>query len=172
MNIKRAVSWVAFFSVAAALTWVPEYFQSAEEGDDGLAVVASPAKNTPQGALPGTSDTGKTAAIRDLSPVGDLFSARSWKPAAVLATVTEQPAYITPVVPAPTAPPMPFQFVGRLEDRRDLQVFLQDGEKIYVVRKGDVIDETWRIDSISDVELSFVYLPLHLSQTLSVGSTQ
>ena len=57
-------------------------------------------------------------------------------------------------------------------DRSDLQVFLQDGEKIYVVRNGDVIDDTWKIAAISDAELSLVYLPLHLSQTLSVGSTQ
>ena len=48
--------------------------------------------------------------------------------------------------------------------------FLKAGEKIYVVRKGDVIDETWKIEGISDLELSLVYLPLHLSQTLSVGS--
>jgi hypothetical protein len=67
---------------------------------------------------------------------------------------------------------MPFQFIGKLDDRADLQVFLQNGEKIYVVRKGDVIDDTWRIEGISDVELRFVYLPLHLAQTLSVGSTQ
>ncbi|MNR56180.1 hypothetical protein D3C85_1767090 [compost metagenome] len=67
---------------------------------------------------------------------------------------------------------MPFQFIGKLHDRSDLQVFLQSGEKIYVVRKGDVIDDNWRIERISDVELSFVYLPLHLSQTLSVGSAE
>lgn len=90
----------------------------------------------------------------------------------MLASVTEQPVNLNPVAQAPSVPPMPFQFIGKLNDRTDLQVFLQNGEKIYVVRKGDVIDDTWRIEGISDVELSFVYLPLHLSQTLSVGSTQ
>ncbi len=76
------------------------------------------------------------------------------------------------MVQVPTAPPLPFQFVGRLHDHSDLQVFLQSGEKIYVVRKGDVIDETWRIERISEKELSLVYLPLRLAQTLSVGSTE
>lgn len=174
MNNKRVVSWVAFFGVAAALTWGAGYLQPVEESDDPLAVVAPAGKKASvlRGALPPVSATAKAGPIRDLSPVGDLFSARSWKAAAVLATVIEQPVSAAPVEQAPTAPPMPFQFVGRLDDRRDLQVFLQDGEKIYVVRKGDVIDKTWRIESISDVELSFVYLPLHLSQTLSVGSSQ
>lgn len=46
-----------------------------------------------------------------------------------LATVTEQPVMTAPVVAAaPTAPELPFQFIGRMGDRDDLQVFLQSGE--------------------------------------------
>ena len=172
MKSQRVVGWLAFLGVAAALTWGSEFFQSTEEGADTVAVVDGPAKEKVRGTLPASSAAGKPAQIKDLSPAGDLFASRNWKPAPTLAIVTEQPVNIAPVVQAPSAPPMPFQFVGRLADRADLQVFLQNGEKIYVVRKGDVIDETWRIEGISDVELSFVYLPLHLSQTLSVGSTQ
>ncbi|MGH8332173.1 MAG: hypothetical protein ACRES0_17360 [Pseudomonas sp.] len=173
MNTKRVGGWVAFFGVAAALTWMPEYFTSSyEAGDASVAAVATPTNSKARGVLPAAS-AGKTpAVVKDLSPVGDLFAARSWKVEPQLATVIEQPVNLTPVVQVPTAPPMPFQFIGKLNDRSDLQVFLQNGEKIYVVRKGDVIDDTWRIEGISDVELSFIYLPLHLSQTLSVGSTQ
>ncbi|MGE8185377.1 hypothetical protein [Pseudomonas mandelii] len=172
MNTKRVVVWVAFFGVAAALTWGPDYFMPSDEGEASVATAATPAKSKIRGTLPAASASGKPAVIKDLSPSGDLFAARSWKAAPMLASVTEQPVNQTPVVPVPSVPPMPFQFVGKLNDRSDLQVFLQNGEKIYVVRKGDVIDDTWRIEGISDVELSFVYLPLHLSQTLSVGSTQ
>ena len=172
MNTKRVVGWVAFFGVAAALAWLPEYFKQADDSDLAVATVATPAK----GKTPGTSTAASSAAalapIKDLSPAGDLFAARSWKAAPALGTVTEQPVVVTPVVQVPTAPPLPFQFVGRLHDRSDLQVFLQSGEKIYVVRKGDVIDETWRIERISDKELSLVYLPLRLAQTLPVGSTE
>ena len=172
MNTKRVVGWVAFFGVAAALTWGPDYFMPSDEGEASVATAATPAKSKIRGTLPAASASGKPAVIKDLSPSGDLFAARSWKAAPMLASVTEQPVNPTPVVPVPSVPPMPFQFVGKLNDRSDLQVFLQNGEKIYVVRKGDVIDDTWRIEGISDVELSFVYLPLHLSQTLSVGSAQ
>lgn len=173
MNTKRVVGWVAFFGVAAALTWLPEYFTpSSEEGDASVAAVATPTNSKARDALPAASAGTTQALVKDLSPAGDLFAARSWTAAPQLATVTEQPVNLTPEVQVPTAPPMPFQFIGKLNDRADLQVFLQNGEKIYVVRKGDVIDETWRIEGISEVELSFVYLPLHLSQTLSVGSAQ
>ncbi|MET0846882.1 MAG: hypothetical protein ABWY46_11880 [Pseudomonas sp.] len=172
MNTRRAVGWVAFFGVAAALTWGPDYFMPSDEGEVLVATATTPAKSKTRGTLPAASASGKPALIKDLTPSGDLFAARSWKAAPTLASVTEQPVNQAPVVPVPSAPPMPFQFIGKLTDRSDLQVFLQNGEKIYVVRKGDVIDDTWRIEGISDVELSFVYLPLHLSQTLSVGSTQ
>ncbi|MGO4313457.1 hypothetical protein AB4Z35_27020 [Pseudomonas sp. KB_15] len=172
MNTKRVAGWVAFLGVAAALAWLPEYFKQADDSDPAVAVVATPAKVKAPGAVAAASTAAAVAPIKDLSPAGDLFAARSWKAAPALGTVTEQPVDVTPVVQVPTAPPLPFQFVGKLDDRSDLQVFLQNGEKIYVVRKGDVIDQTWRIERISNEELSLVYLPLHLSQTLSVGSTE
>ncbi|MGH8389217.1 MAG: hypothetical protein ACRESJ_27675 [Pseudomonas sp.] len=172
MNNKRVVGWVAFLGVAAALTWLPEYFKQADDSDVQVTAVATPAKDKADGAKTASKAAAATVAIKDLSPTGDLFTAGSWKVAPKLASVTEQPVNVAPVVQAPTAPAMPFQFIGRMDDRTDLQVFLQSGEKIYVVRKGDVIDATWKIERISDMELSLVYLPLHLSQTLSVGSAQ
>ncbi|MFJ4196307.1 hypothetical protein [Pseudomonas sp. NPDC089534] len=172
MDTKRIVGWVAFFGVAAALAWLPEYFGPSEDGESADLAVATPAKTAGRGASPAAGAKVDAAPIKDLGPAGDLFAAQSWKPAPTLATVTEQPVNPATAVQAPSLPPVPFQFVGRLHDRSDLQVFLQDGEKIYVVRSGDVIDDTWKITGISDLELSLVYLPLHLSQTLSVGSTQ
>lgn len=172
MNTKRVTGWVAFFGVAAALAWLPEYFSPSEDADSTESALAAPAKTASRGALPASNTKTKDTPIKDLSPAGDLFAAKSWKAAPVLATVTEQAINPATVVQAPSLPPVPFQFVGRLHDRSDLQVFLQNGEKIYVVRNGDVIDDTWKITGISDLELSLVYLPLHLSQTLSVGSTQ
>lgn len=172
MNTKRVVGWVAFLGVAAALAWLPEYFKQTDDSDLAVTTLATSAKGKTPGASTAASSTAALAPIKDLSPAGDLFAARSWIAAPAPGTVTEQPVVVTPVVQVPTAPPLPFQFVGRLHDRSDLQVFLQNGEKIYVVRKGDVIDETWRIERISDKELSLVYLPLRLAQTLSVGSTE
>ena len=172
MTTKRVVGWVAFFGVAAALAWFPEYFKQADDSDPAVAAVAPPTQGKPPGASVAASSAAAVTPIKDLSPAGDLFAARSWNAAPAPGTVTEQPVIVTPSVQTPTAPPLPFQFVGRLDDRSDLQVFLQNGEKIYVVRKGDVIDETWRIERISDEELSLVYLPLHLAQTLPVGSTE
>jgi len=167
MNTQRAVMWVGFLGVSAALAWAPGHWFSQEDS-----------------AAPFAGKPAPTGSAGDAAPVGaglpakapeqasrDLFPAQQWTKPQALATVTEQPVAAAPVVAvAPTAPALPFQFVGRMGDRDDLQIFLQSGEKLYVVRKGDVIDSTYRLDSVSANELDLVYLPLHQSQTLSVGS--
>lgn len=33
MNSKRAMGWVAFFGVAAALAWLPDYLKPASDGE-------------------------------------------------------------------------------------------------------------------------------------------
>ncbi|WP_397448558.1 hypothetical protein [Pseudomonas sp. NA-150] len=175
MNKKRVTGWVAFLGVAATLAWYPELFIKQDDGQspDGAPKVAAKARN--HGGMAATGAGQASGEVKDLSPSGDLFAAQSWTPAPVVVSLSaEDVARLAAAAAAQPvgAPAMPFQFIGRLNDQSDLQVFLQNGEKIYVVRKGDVIDKTWRIEGISDVELRLVYLPLHLSQTLSVGSAQ
>ncbi|CAK9889120.1 MULTISPECIES: hypothetical protein [Pseudomonas] len=164
MNTQRSLAWLAFLGTAAVLAWGPGYFfdEAAQDGEAAVAVASKASAHLPAVAQ-------KAARAAALQP-RDLFPSKSWKPAVQVTTVTEQPVLIAPVALAPVAPALPFQFVGRLDDRDDQQVFLQSGEKLYVVRRGDVIDDTYRIEQISTTELSLVYLPLHLSQTLSVGS--
>ncbi|WJM95477.1 hypothetical protein QEP73_18165 [Pseudomonas defluvii] len=166
MNTQRTVLWLVFLGVAAAAAWAPgHWFEQAEQDmSEPVATVSrSPAQVPVNKAIPAHS--APLAAV-------DLFASKSWKPAAVLATVTEAPVAVAPVEALPVPPALPFHFVGRLQNRDDQQVFLQSGEKLYVVRQGDVIDDTYRIEQISATELSLVYLPMQLSQTLSVGSAQ
>jgi len=164
MNIQRRLAWLAFLGSAAVLAWAPGYFfDDASTDSEGVVAVTDKAavaagEAAAQGAKPAPLN------------LRDLFPSKNWKPLAQMATVTEQPVAVAPVALPPAAPALPFQFVGRLDDRDDQQVFLQSGEKLYVVRRGDVIDDLYRIEHISATELSLVYLPLHLSQTLSVGS--
>lgn len=164
MNTQRRLAWLAFLGSAAALALAPGYFFDEQPADSEVAVAV--ASKTPLASSDNVAQAGKVAPLK----LRDLFPSKSWKPEVQMATVTEQPVAVAPVALAPAAPALPFQFVGRLDDRDDQQVFLQSGEKLYVVRRGDVIDDLYRIEHISATELSMVYLPLHLSQTLSVGS--
>jgi len=164
MNTQRAVMWAGFLGVSAVLAWAPGHWFGGEGEVASIAGKPAP-KTTPSPVGAGLPAKGPEQASRDL------FPRQQWTKPQALATVTEQPVVAAPVVvAAATAPALPFQFVGRIGDREDLQIFLQSGEKLYVVRQGDVIDETYRLDRVSANELDLVYLPLHQSQTLSVGS--
>ena len=167
MNTQRGLVWLGFFGLSAALAWAPGHWFGQQVEDDPIA--GKPA-STGSGVPMEPVGAGLTA-NRPEQASTDLFPSQRWTKPKALATVTEQPVIAAPVVvAAPTAPALPFQFVGRLGDRDDLQVFLQSGEKLYVVRQGDVIEDTYRLERVSASELHLVYLPLHQSQTLSVGS--
>ncbi|MFV3289859.1 hypothetical protein ACNFBR_14030 [Pseudomonas sp. NY11955] len=167
MNTQRAVIWAGFLGVSAALAWAPGHWFDQEEA---LAPIAG--KPAPTGTAGSADPVGAALAAKGPEQASrDLFPTQQWTKPKALATVTEQPVVAAPVVaPEPTAPALPFEFIGRMGDRDDLQIFLQSGEKLYVVRQGDVIEDTYRLDRVSASELSLVYLPLHQSQTLSVGS--
>lgn len=172
MNTQRAVIWAGFLGVSAALAWAPGHWFGQE--DSVAPFAGAPAPTGPVGAADpvGAGASGRRTAAKGPEQASrDLFPTQQWTKPQALATVTEQPVVTAPAVAAaPTAPALPFQFIGRIGDRDDLQIFLQSGEKLYVVRQGDVIEDTYRLERVSASELHLVYLPLHQSQTLSVGS--
>jgi hypothetical protein len=123
------------------------------------------------------TDAGSTAAsqrptpLREAIEVGDAadtFRSRSWVPP------PPPPPPPAPVVqappPAPTAPPLPFRLVGMLEDRSDQPTaFLAKGDALHVVRVGDQIDDTYRVESLSPTQVVMTYLPLKQRQVLTVA---
>lgn len=107
----------------------------------------------------------------DVGGAADTFKARSWlppppPPPAAVAAASAPP-------PPPSAPPLPFRFVGMLELKSDRPTaFLAKGEALNVVHVGDVIDDTYRIESLSPARVVVTYLPLKQQQTLSVDGGQ
>lgn len=84
------------------------------------------------------------------------------------------PVALPPPPPPPKAPPLPFSFVGLLEQGvAKPQAFLARGDALHVVGAGDVIEQTYRVESVSPTSIVLVYLPLSERQVLTVsGSTQ
>ena len=61
--------------------------------------------------------------------------------------------------------------MGKLVDDGTTMVFLARQDRNYVVRAGDTIDGTYRIDKIGDEAIELVYLPLKAKQTLPFTAT-
>lgn len=91
---------------------------------------------------------------------GDLFPPHSWLPPMV--ATTEE----TPTGP----PPLPFTYLGRMQEGRETVVFLLFQEKTVAVRRADVIDGTYRVEQITPQSMILVYLPLNEKQSLDFGS--
>jgi hypothetical protein len=93
----------------------------------------------------------------------DPFARRSFAPKAEAASQAPQ---------APTVPPLPFRYVGKMIEDGELQVFLARGEESFSLRggqkKGQKVDEQYRVDKVTENRVTFTYLPLKTQQTLEI----
>jgi len=64
---------------------------------------------------------------------------------------------------------MPFSFLGRYIEDDILIILLVKGERIYTVSEGEVIENTYRVERLSDAVLELTYLPLNIKQTINTG---
>jgi hypothetical protein len=91
---------------------------------------------------------------------GLLFGAQSWQPPARKVTAARV---------APSAPPLPYRFVGRLVHDGKLQFFLSRDEGVIPITEGDMLDGTYRIESISGDRITLVYLPLNYKHDIPIA---
>jgi hypothetical protein len=125
------------------------------------------------GQSPPALDLQKLQRSPALDPDGDPFGPRSFRPAPPkvkapsVQTALDAPS---PPVPPPQAPPLPFIFMGRLSEARDTTVFLTMGERNLIVKPGDTIDNTYKVEEVNDTAVVLTYLPMNLRQTLPIGT--
>lgn len=111
-------------------------------------------------------DLGKLDRSEVLAPQNDPFATRSFAPAA--------PArQAGPVAEAaPSAPPLPFRYFGKLIENGKLEVFVMRGDDVLSIAAGQKIDAEYRVDRISDTAIRFTYLPLKLQQTMDLPEAE
>jgi hypothetical protein len=81
------------------------------------------------------------------------------------------PAPVEPP-PPPEAPALPFTFMGQFETPGEKTVYyLVEGDKLHAVTEGETINGTHRIEAVQGNQMSILYLPLSITQTLPVGAT-
>ncbi|MET0855151.1 MAG: hypothetical protein ABWY27_00260 [Telluria sp.] len=71
--------------------------------------------------------------------------------------------------PPPTAPPLPFTFLGKAVEKGEWEVFLARGAETLIVRNKTVIDGVYRVDAIAPPAMTFTYLPMNQVQQLNIG---
>ena len=86
-------------------------------------------------------------------------------PKAMLPALPEE--QVAPVIP--TAPPLPFSYMGSYEDGNKRLIMLVRGGQMYTLSEGDNIDNLYRVESIEGNKVDIVYLPLGVTQTIDTG---
>jgi hypothetical protein len=72
-------------------------------------------------------------------------------------------------VSEPSAPPLPFRYVGAIEEGGERAVILTEDDAVHIVRARERIGERYRIERISATAIEFTYLPLMQRQRLGTS---
>lgn len=90
-------------------------------------------------------------------------------PAPPLARIAPAPQAEAPPQ-KPTAPPLPFKFLGRLIDKGTTTVFVSHNGRSLNLKEGDTAADLYRVERISANEVVFMYEPLTERQVLTIES--
>lgn len=69
----------------------------------------------------------------------------------------------------PTIPRLPFSYVGKLVENGVVKVFLMQGDALHIVKSGDKMGLKYQIKEVTEQQVTFLYLPLNITQTMSIG---
>lgn len=121
------------------------------EARDQAPEVAAAPLNFPEPAAADDAEAGQK--------IIDPFRNKSW--------------YVAPPPPKPvkpTAPPLPFQYLGKLKEDGETRVFLNYQGRHIIAKAGDVIDGNYRVEDIAGGQMTFFYQPLKEKQVLPIGA--
>ncbi|MGH8740135.1 MAG: hypothetical protein ACREUN_04445 [Burkholderiales bacterium] len=146
-NPKRAVLLVVALAAVAGVV--------AGREKPALEVIE---QRAPRAELQVEIDLAKLERGESELPQSDPFAPRSFAP--------EQPRDSAPQKPA--APPLPFQYIGKVIENGKLEVYVTRGEELLSLSRGQKIGGEYRVDKISASSVTFTYLPLKMKQTLDL----
>jgi hypothetical protein len=166
---RAAVTVVALVLLASVVVGGEDPSASsapAEPARPQASAPPSPGESNPE-ADAADLDLEKLARPRRGAKIGDLFAPRLAAPLPVVApSAIVNPEPVAP--PAPTAPPLPFKYLGKLVDKGKLVVFLMRNDEPHSVEQGQTIDNTYKVDEVTESVVTFIYLPLGNQQTLPI----
>lgn len=94
----------------------------------------------------------------------DLFAARH--------APQPPPNTLVNAVAAPSAPALPFRYVGKQWDGQAWEVYAVAGDQTYVLREGMTLDGQYHVDRIAPPHATLTFLPLGTAQNLTIGDTR
>jgi hypothetical protein len=161
--------------VAAYVVFMPAEPTAAEASDSGRPAAGKRAQAAH--ATPGREASAAEALalfahrVADATSSASLFAAHSWYVAPPPPPPPPPTASLAP--PKPTAPPLPYQFMGSYAHAGEpTVVFLTRGDVVLDVHVGDTLENTYSVDKLEGGQLYLTYKPLNIQQQLNAGGSQ
>lgn len=181
-NYRKFVLWGALAVTVLAALWVDD---DTEQYADDTVVAVQPATNTSNSRRAAAGQARAALPIDQLgkrkfsAEADDIFAVTSWEPKRTAATtaagmLSSQPTLIPRQVaaqppPAVVAPPLQFEYLGRVSAEGKTRVFLALADGNHVAGVGERIDGRYRVDRIREDAVELTYLPLGVKQTLLIN---
>ncbi len=157
---------------ALMLTVAAIFYPTAEESEASVAPGAKTNKSAAQTAAAPRKLVSAFVTL-DEEPEADPFAPRGWQPPPpapqpkpwVKATVADM-GPPRPALPPPL-PPLPYKFVGSMNDNADHVVYLGKGDQALLARVGVTLDGTYKVVAINAQQIEFQHIPSGQKQTLA-----
>jgi hypothetical protein len=163
---RKAILLTMLASVVALVVWDPADRQGFTSAPSS-ASPESPGEQRRRAEGPGNASeqVALTTALPERPALGEprsmLFGPQSWQPPA---------PRIAPAPVVPQAPPMPYRFAGRLVQDGTTQIFLSRDHTPIAIQEDQILDDTYRVESIGEDRVTLVYLPLGQKETIPLRS--
>lgn len=177
-------SWRALSVFALGACAIAALSQGTSNDDSQVGQVSLPATGHPRNMPPAkTLDPSNSAlavviasaaGIADVEYDADPFAPRGWQADATPTVVTAAPVVASVVIPpneavsVPTAPALPFTFMGRMSDGAVAMVYLSRGEESWTVKGGETLDGNYKVVSVNPQQIVFEHVPTGTQQTLAL----
>ena len=162
MQRRHLILGIAFTATLAASLWVG----SAENQESLVEVIdRAPTPEVSQPASDNAAVITETPRNWDIDPDKDLFQV-AIKPLSKV-EVPVQPVVVVPS--PPTAPPLPFTYIGKMVEENKIIVFVAKTDKHYSLKGGEIIEGLYAVKTIEPQKVVFNYIPLSIEQTLNIG---
>jgi hypothetical protein len=133
----------------------------------GIAFVAT-VREAPSAQPAGAPDAAKNRADAPAAPAGGIGAGLPARPVLgdsgvdlfpAPGRVTAETQGVKTAPSPPAAPPLPFRFIGRVYQEGETQAYVARGAKVYAVKKGDVVDNDYRVEKLGATEMVFMHIP-------------
>ncbi len=159
---KRNLIWALALVVTLALTW-QTHIQKSQTFAPMTATASSRVAERPSNLA--TTDYTLSFRSAETDNIIDLFAIPMPKVEPSLA-VQDKPL-------PPTAPPLPFKYLGIVQELTESKLIVSYLDEVTVLRVGDVL-ESYKLEAINklgnNTQLQFMYLPMNIIQTMVVNN--